>query len=149
MAASAVPYLEIVNRDEKLCLICEKRITSKEKHEQFTDQGWNNFKEQCKKWNRFNVPTHNSKFLYTKVYGKIENVPSASGFAHETCRTNIRTKAALFETRYGLIADNSTVQDHNFDTELSEVKGVVPRNYCAVFLSEIDWFLAKIVFDKV
>ena len=29
------------------------------------------------------------------------------------------------------------------------VKGVVPRNYCAVFLSEIDWFLAKIVFDKV
>ena len=29
------------------------------------------------------------------------------------------------------------------------LKGVVPRNYCAVFLSEIDWFLAKIVFDKV
>ena len=31
----------------------------------------------------------------------------------------------------------------------SLVKGVVPRNYCAIFLSEIDWFLAKIVIDKV
>ena len=39
----------------------------------------------------------------------------------------------------GCSPDHSTIR----------LKGVVPRNYCAVFLSEIDWFLAKIVFDKV
>ena len=34
-------------------------------------------------------------------------------------------------------------------TNDKNIKGVVLRNYCAVFLSEIDWFLAKIIFDKV
>ena len=41
-----------------------------------------------------------SKYIYTKLYDKIKKFDFAQGFAHLSCRTNLRTKFDIYAKRH-------------------------------------------------
>ena len=45
------------------------------------------------------IPSGDGKDIYTKLY-KIKHFDWAQEFAHLSCRTNLRTKVAIYAKRY-------------------------------------------------
>ena len=77
---------------DSICVICETEI--KGNKSKLQDNGWNNFKIQAKRWQEeIAIPRGDGKYIYTKLY-KIKIFDWAQGFAHLSCRTNLRTKVA-------------------------------------------------------
>ena len=67
---------------------------------------WNNFKIQTKRWQEIAIPSGDSKYIYTKLYDKIKNFDCAQGFAHLSCRSNLRTKVDIYAKRYAKTEGN-------------------------------------------
>ena len=52
------------------------------------------------------IPSGDSKYIYTKLY-KIKIFDCAQGFAHLSCRTNLRIKVDIYAKRYAETEGNS------------------------------------------
>ena len=90
----SIPKIEFTS----ICVICETEI--KGNKSKLQDNGWNNFKIQAKRWQEeIAIPSGDGKDIYTKLY-KIKIFDWAQGFAHLSCRTNLRTKVAIYAKRY-------------------------------------------------
>ena len=90
---------------DSICVICETEIKGNKLKLQ--DKGWNNFEIQAKRWQEITIPSGDSKYIYTKLYDKLKKFDCAQGFAHLSCRTNLRTKLPLNAKRYAETEGNS------------------------------------------
>ena len=106
------PYLKLSSPFDSICVICETEI--KGNKSKLQDNGWNNFKIQAKRWQEITIPSGDSKYIYTKLYDKIKNFDCAQGFAHLSCRTNLRTKVDIYAKRYA-----ETEGDSESDRDIS------------------------------
>ena len=109
------PYLKLSSAFDSICVICETEI--KGNKSKLQDNGWNNFKIQAKRWQEITIPSGDSKYIYTKLYDKIKNFDCAQGFAHLSCRTNLRTKVDIYAKRYAETEGNS---ESDMDISLNE-----------------------------
>ena len=53
------------------------------------------------------IPSGDGKYIYTKLYDKTKFFDWAQGFAHLSCRTNLRTKVNIYARRYAETEGNS------------------------------------------
>ena len=109
------PYLKLSSPFDSISVICETEI--KGNKSKLQDNGWNNFKIQAKRWQEITIPSGDSKYIYTKLYDKIKKFDCAQGFAHLSCRTNLRTKVDIYAKRYAETEGNSV---SNMDISLNE-----------------------------
>ena len=98
-------YLKLSSPFDSICVICETEFKGNESKLQ--DNGSNNFKIQAKRWQEITIPTGDSKYICTKLYDKIKKFDCAQGFAHLSCRTNLRTKVDIYAKRYAETERNS------------------------------------------
>ncbi len=105
-------FLALNSDGEEKCLLCECILKKKDKISLFKDDGWLNVQEQAKRWSTINIDNDDSKYPFTKVYERINNV-GAFGKAHTACRTPFRTKVENYERKFGLVEDeeNNAVAD--------------------------------------
>ena len=115
MKEKADPYLKLSSPFDSICVICETEI--KGNKSKLQDNGWNNFKIQAKRWQEITIPSGDSKYIYTKLYDKIKNFDCAQGFAHLSCRTNLRTKVDIYAKRY---AETEGDSESDMDISLNE-----------------------------
>ncbi len=100
-------FLALNSDGEEKCLLCECILKKKDKISLFKYDRWLNVQEQAKRWSTINIDNDDSKYPFTKVYERINNV-GAFGKAHTACRTPFRTKVENYERKFGLVEDEES-----------------------------------------
>lgn len=92
--------LSFESTNERKCLLCEGRITQKDKTHSLSNKGWGYLKELAQVWKEINIDLEDSFYFFRHVHDKIYDKSEGFGHVHNSCRLPFRTKADAYVKRY-------------------------------------------------
>ena len=92
--------LSLESDNEKKCILCERKITQKDKAHALSNKGWDYLKELAQVWKQINIDIEDKFYFFRDFHHKIFNKTEAFGSVHNSCRLPFRTKAEAYLKRY-------------------------------------------------